>query len=316
MILSVSRRTDIPAFYSEWFINRLCEGFVLVPNPYNAKQLSRVILSPEIVDCIVFWTKDSAPMIDRLSHMEQLGYKDYYFEFTVTAYDENMERRLPSKKETIETFQALSDKIGPHRVDWRFDPIILNGQYTKELILNRFEEMCKVLASYTTKCIISFIDLYKHLPSEFQELSDEKMEYMAEHLSKIASSYKLTLYTCSEEKDFSPFGINRSACIDKQKIEQIVGCKLLTRKDAGQRKPCGCIESVDIGVYNTCSHGCTYCYATKSAKIAERNRLLHNPHSPILAGYLSGDEVIIPKIWKSLKSYQLPILYPHYKEET
>lgn len=309
MILSASRRTDIPAFYSEWFINRLREGFVLVPNPYNAKQLHRVMLSPDIIDCIVFWTKDATPIIDKLSRIEELGYKDYYFEFTITAYDESMERQLRPKKEVIDTFRTLSDRIGPRRVDWRFDPIILNNQITEELILTRFEEMCKVLATYTTKCIISFVDIYKHMSPDLKDLSDEKKEYMAKYLSEIASSYNLCLYACSEEKDFSFFGINHSACIDKEKIENIIGYQLLTRKDAGQRKACDCVESVDIGVYNTCNNGCVYCYATKSQKLSERNRLLHNPHSPMLIGAPNGDEIVIPKIGRSFKNYQYHIRY-------
>lgn len=309
MILSASRRTDIPAFYSEWFINRLRKGFVLVPNPYNTKQLSRITLSPEIIDCIVFWTKDATPMIDKLSCLEELGYKDYYFEFTITAYDESIEKQLRPKSEIINTFQRLSDKIGADRVDWRFDPIILNDQITEVLILTRFEEMCKMLAAYTTKCITSFVDIYKHTPPAFQNMPDEKKEYMAKYLSEIASSYNLHLYTCSEEKDFSSFGINRSACLDKEKIENIVGYQLLTRKDAGQRKACGCMESIDIGVYNTCNHGCVYCYATKSHKTSEKNRLLHNPHSPMLIGVPNGDEIVIPKTGKSLKNRQLPISY-------
>ena len=309
MILSASRRTDIPAFYSEWFINRLREGYVLVPNPYNTKHLSQITFSAETVDCIVFWTKDASPIFNKLGSIEELGYKDYYFEFTITAYDESIEKQLPSKSEIIKTFQRLSDKIGANRVDWRFDPIIINEQLTDNLILNQFEKLCKQLARYTTKCIISFVDAYRHINLRFKDLSKEKQEYMAIHLAKIASAYNIRLYTCSEEQDFSLYGIHHSACIDKEKIESIIGCKLLARKDAGQRKCCGCIESVDIGIYNTCNHACAYCYATTNPKISERNRLLHDPHSPMLIGIPNGDEMMIPKIMKSFKDHQLPITY-------
>ena len=309
MILSASRRTDIPAFYSEWFINRLKEGFVLVPNPYNPKQLSRITLSPETVDCIVFWSKNTAPMFDKLVQIEELGYRDYYFEFTITPYDKSIEKGLPPKSELIQTFQRLSDKIGLNRVDWRFDPIIINGQITENLILSRFEEMCKQLAGYTTKCIISYIDIYRHTDPVFKQISKDKQLFIAKHLADIASGYKLPLYTCSEEQDFSLYGIGHSACIDKEKIESIVGCKLVTRKDSGQRKNCGCVGSIDIGMYNTCSHGCSYCYATTTRKVSERKKAEHDPNSPVLAGSLDGVETVIPRIVTSLKADQRSIAF-------
>lgn len=309
MILSVSRRTDVPAFYSEWFTNRLREGYVLVPNPYNTKQLSRIELSPEVVDCIVLWTKDAAPMTEKLSQMEELGYNDYYFEFTITAYDESIECQLPPKDKVIDSFRLLSDKIGSRRVDWRFDPVILNEQIAETFILSRFEEMCRLLANYTEKCIISFVDAYKHTPRSFSNLPLEKQESLAKSLGEIAASYSLPLYTCCEEQDFSMFGIQHAACIDRKKVEDILGCQIVARKDAGQRKECGCIESVDIGMYNTCNHGCAYCYATRSVRATEQNRLLHDPCSPMLIGIPNGYEVITSRIMKSLKCPQLPLRY-------
>ena len=170
-------------------------------------------------------------------------------------------------------------------------------------------KLCKQLAGYTTRCIISFVDAYRHVDPAFKDLSGEKQEYMALHLAGIASAYNIRLYTCSEQQDFSQYGIRHAACIDKEKIESIIGCKLLARKDAGQRKCCGCIESVDIGVYNTCDHACAYCYATTNPQISERNRLLHDPHSPMLIGIPNGEEIMIPKIMKSFKDHQLPITY-------
>lgn len=301
MILSVSRRTDIPAFYSEWFINRLREGYVLVPNPYNTGHLSYIPLSPAHVDCIVFWTKDAAPMFDKLNRVEELGYKDYYFEFTLTPYDERIEQYLPLKSDLIRTFQRLSDRIGANRVDWRFDPILLNEQIGCSYLLTEFEKMCKQLASYTTKCIISFVDVYKHIRLAFKEISLEQQMRIAKEMTEIAAIYHLQLYACCEKHDFSLYGIRRAACIDREKIENIIGCKLLVRKDANQRTYCGCMESIDIGVYNTCQHACTYCYAVRQPNIARQKWTLHDPHSPMLIGVPTGEEIITPKVFKSLK---------------
>lgn len=169
--------------------------------------------------------------------------------------------------------------------------------------------MCKQLAGYTTKCFISYVDIYKHTNPAFKKISAEKQEYIAKNLADIASAFNLQLYICCEEQDFSSYGIHHSACIDKEKIEHIIGCKLLARKATGQRKNCGCIESVDIGIYNTCNHACTYCYATTHSGAPERNRMLHNPHSPMLIGVPNGKEIVTSRIVSSLKDRQLPLMY-------
>lgn len=300
MILSASRRTDIPAFYSEWFIHRLRERFVLVPNPYHAKQLSRLSFSPETIDCIVFWTKNAAPLLPRLDEMEKLGYENYYFEYTLTPYGADIEKQLCPKTEAIRTFQQISDRVGPRRIDWRFDPILLGGDITETCIFERFETLARQLAPYTERCIISFIDIYRHLPPVFQALSAETTDLIARHLAQIAAAYRLPLYACGESRDYSRYGILPAACIDKEKIEKILGCTLQIRKDSGQRALCRCMESIDIGVYNTCRHGCTYCYATK-------NRLTPAPPpptAPMLTGYPAGDEKITEKTAVSLKTRQ------------
>lgn len=240
-------------------------------------------------------------MFDKLGIVENLGYKDYYFEFTVTPYDENIEKQLPPKGDIIRTFQRLSDRIGADRVDWRFDPILLNEQIGHSHILTEFEKMCKQLASYTTKCIISFIDVYKHISSAFKEISQEQQIRIAKDMAEIATTYYLQLYACCEKHDFSLYGIHSSACIDREKIESIIGCKLLVRKDANQRTYCSCMESVDIGVYNTCQHACTYCYAVRQPNIARQKWALHDPHSPMLIGVPTGEEIITPRVLKSLK---------------
>ncbi len=304
MIISASRRTDIPALYPEWFMNRLLAGEVLVPNPYNRKQVSRIILSPETVDCFVFWTKNPDRMLPYLKMIDRLGYP-YCFEMTITDYEKDMEPFLPSTEEVMATFMLLSERIGKEKVDWRFDPIILNEKYTLNYHLEKFEMMCEWLHNYTDRCIISFVDYYRGSP--FAELDKDEMIEVAKRLGKIADKYYLPLYTCAEKVDLKPYGIHEGVCIDKKKMERIVGYKLDLKKDPGQRKRCGCMESIDIGMYDTCIHGCGYCYATASLTSARRHQELHDPESPMLIGNLRGDEDVIERKMKLRRDDQMSI---------
>ena len=158
MILSVSRRTDIPAFYSEWFFNRIKEGYVCVRNPMNIHQISKIALTPNLIDCIVFWSKNPYPMLSRLDELKDYM---YYFQFTINPYDTVLEQQVPGKKHVIETFKRLSDLISPDRVIWRYDPIILTDTISVDYHIKYFEELAKRLHTYTKTCIISFLDLYK-----------------------------------------------------------------------------------------------------------------------------------------------------------
>lgn len=289
MIISASRRTDIPALYPEWFMNRLLEGEVLVPNPYNRKKVSRVELSPKTVDCFAFWTKNPEPMLPYLKMIDMLGYS-YYFEMTITDYGKDLEPNLPSTEDSMATFMLLSERIGRKCLDWRFDPIIMNEKYPLAYHLEKFEMMCEWLHAYTERCIISFVDYYKGSP--FVEAEEEDMIAAAKGLAKIADRYNLPLYTCAEKVNLQEYGICPGACIDRKKIENIVGYKLDVKKDKGQRRECGCVESVDIGMYDTCIHGCGYCYATGSLESSTQKHKLHDPKSPMLIGNLRGDETI------------------------
>lgn len=270
-------------------MNRLLDGEVLVPNPYNRKKISRIELSPETVDCFVFWTKNPEPMLPYLKMIDMLGYP-YYFEMTITDYGKDLEPNLPPTEETMATFMLLSERIGRERLDWRFDPIILSGKYSAEYHLEKFEMMCEWLHDYTERCIISFVDNYKGSP--FVEPEEEDMVEVAEKLAGIADKYRLPLYTCAENIDLRGCGILPGSCIDREKIERIAGYKLDVRKDKGQRKECGCVESVDIGMYDTCIHGCGYCYATGSLESATKKHQLHDPKSPMLLGNIRGDETV------------------------
>jgi len=301
MILSVSRRTDIPAFYSKWFYKRIEEGYVLVRNPMNAKQVSRILLDPRLIDCIVFWTKNPKTIMQNL---DKLKYYNYYFQFTLNPYDKTIEVNVPDKRVLIDTFIELSQKIGKERVVWRYDPILLTPRFDKEYHFKWFGYLAEKLHPYTQKCIISFVDLYSKTERKTKHLNiitftDEIMMEIAEKFSEITRKYNISLETCSEAIDFSRFGINHSKCIDDKLISSIIGKRLSADKDPNQRESCGCVKSIDIGAYNTCKHNCIYCYANFSKNTVDKNYLQHNPDSPLLFGKLNGDEEIKDRAMES-----------------
>lgn len=304
MIISASRRTDIPSFYSEWFMNRIREGSVLVRNPMNRQQVSRVDLSPDGVDCIVFWTKNPKPMLDRL---DELGDYSFYFQFTLNSYGKDVEGGLPFKgKEIIDTFKRLSDKIGRERVIWRYDPIFLSDRYCSEYHVHYFERLAFQLKDYTEKCTISFIDIYSKIERNMLLLgmwsvSDEVKRELARDIATIALGYGLRVESCAEKIGLSDLGITRGRCIDDQLIERLINCPIDVKRDRGQRLECGCRVSIDIGAYNTCENGCKYCYANHSSASVRGNILNHDFGSPLLCGILTDEDKISERSLKSIR---------------
>ncbi len=282
MIISASRRTDIPAFYSEWMENRLKAGYVLTRNPRNPHQISRISLTPEEVDGIVFWTKNPTPMLDRLSVLKDYS---YYFQFTLTPYGKDVEPGLPDKTRVmIPVFQELASRAGKERVIWRYDPIFFSRAHTPEWHLQRFHEMAARLSGYTEECVISFLDYYRNTEKQMQglgltELPSEEKAVFLRKLAQAAAGYGLRLKACAEDPAFGALGLLPSSCVDAARLERIrgsqkqIGCcsgndggsrdsgRSPHSRDRNQRPLCGCAPSVDIGVYNTCAHGCRYCYA-------------------------------------------------------
>lgn len=308
MIVSASRRTDIPAFYPDWFYKRLEENFVYVRNPMNPKQVSELCLTRETVDCFVFWTKNPAPMLERLSILDQLGYP-YYFQFTLTPYGPDLEPGLPHKNDIIRTFRRLSERIGPERVVWRYDPILLGGTYDIAYHCEWFEKLCRALEGYTRNCVISFLDMYTRIKKKMQSIGiraveAEEARLLASVIGPMAADYGMRISTCSEAADFSEYGISKGKCIDDRLIERITGLQLDVKKDDTQRESCGCVKSVDMGTYHTCAHFCRYCYANLSPKQVEENRKQHNPDSPFLIGGLRGDDKITSRDMKSVIKYR------------
>lgn len=310
MILSVSRRTDIPNYYSEWFINRMKEGFLYVRNPMNIHQVSKIMLSPDIVDCIVFWTKNPKPMLDKLDALKE--YK-YYFQFTLTGYGRDVEKGLPhKKKEVIPVFKELSKKIGSEKVIWRYDPIFFNENYTKEYHINAFSQIAEELEGYTHRCVISFVDFYaknrKGMEElKLQETKERQLVSFSGKLQEVALAKGIEVFSCAEKIDLSECGIKHGSCIDKNIIEEITGCKIEISKDKNQREECGCVESVDVGSYNTCLNGCKYCYANFSEKAVCSNVKKCDVNSPLLCGNIEDIDKITERKMKSLKIQQISL---------
>lgn len=304
MIISASRRTDLPAFYGEWFFGRLTEGYAFIPNPRNPNRLGRVELSPDKVDCIVFWTKNPRPMLEKLQQLADMGYR-YYTQFTLTPYGQTIENNLPAKRELIQTFVELSKRTSAQQTVWRYDPIFIDAVHSVDWHVRQFSVMCKKLTTYTERCVLSFVDPYKSLHNKFRAMTRKEMMTVTSRFSEIAQQYGITLFTCAEEIDLSPYGIAHGSCIDQHLIEQIVGRPITARKDANQRADCGCIESVDIGAYDTCPHGCTYCYATSSRKTVLQRAAEHDPKAPMLTGYPRGDERMTNRTTPSQIEHQL-----------
>lgn len=307
MIVSASRRTDIPAYYSDWFFRRLQEGDVLVRNPMNARQIWRVSLSRTVVDGIVFWTKNPAPMLERLGELEAYP---FYFHFTLNAYGREVEPNVPAKNEVlVPVFQKLSARVGKERVVWRYDPIFLSDTYSLEYHTRAFEKLARALSGYTEECIVSFLDLYHNTASRMHPLRPigETAAQQLEILCRFAETgrkYGIKLSTCAEKIDARALGVAPAHCIDRTRLERIGGFRLSVGKDQNQRPECGCAASVDIGSYHTCPHGCLYCYANAGPAVAKKNFQRHDPSAPLLFGEVGPEDTVKERRMTSCKEIQ------------
>ena len=285
MVISASRRTDIPAYYSDWFINRLKSGYVYVRNPFNPKQVSNVILDPKLVDCIVFWTKDARPITKKLPILEKLGYRHYGFQYTITPYDKTVEPGIEDKSEIVDSFIKLSKLLGPERMVWRYDPIFLDNKFNAAFHFDAFARYCEMLHSHCKCVVISFIDSYKHTKKKHDIIREDDIAYLSAKISDLCASYGISVQSCCE-KIIGTQGIKQGACIDKDFISQICGFDLQLGVAKNQRPKCLCYESIDVGAYNTCFCGCTYCYANRSIPSVEH----YDSSSPLLCSSLSLED--------------------------
>lgn len=317
MILSVSRRTDIPRFHFDWFVNRLHEGSVLVRNPVNRFQVSSVELNPETIDCIAFISKNPEPMLDRLDELQPYP---YYMQFTLNAYGNDIEQRLPKKRYLLEIFKRFSDVVGPHRMVWRYSPILLNDRYTVDHHLHYFDLFAKQLEGYTDMCRISYLEMYSKIADYMTRLGvrdvpSELKPQFTRKLVAIADQYGISVGGCGN-MDLHQSGIVPHGCVDAEHISRIIGAPLTSVSSSYRKSGCYCAPSVDVGAYSTCANGCVYCYANKCGEIVPEKLTKFDVSSPILCDKLGPDDVIVPRKLESLRNNQLNLFHDLASENT
>jgi hypothetical protein len=296
MIISASRRTDIPAFYSEWFIKRVRAGYCTVPNPFNSRQVRRVSLAPGDVDVIVFWTRNPRPLFPYLGELDERGYR-YYFQYTLMDNPRPLETKTPPVEAALEVFGQLAERIGPERVIWRYDPLVFSQVTPPEFHRQAYQRIAQALRGCTRRSVISILDVYGKIGKRMGQMAEqgagllpfdgtqawfgELMRFMV----AVAGENEMEIASCAEELDLEAYGIRPGKCVDDEYIQEIFGLEVSHDKDPGQRKACGCVVSRDIGMYDSCTFGCQYCYATTSFERAGRQREGHDPDSPSLIGW-------------------------------
>jgi hypothetical protein len=299
MIISASRRTDIPAFYARWFINRIRAGYCEVPNPFNRGQISRVSLQHEDVDVIVFWTRNPRPLFPYLNELDGRGYR-YYFHYTLLGYPPEIDAHNPPLPASLATFRELAQRIGPDKVIWRYDPIVLSEATPPGYHRVAYARLAGALAGMTRRSVISLMDDYPKIRKRLGEMGRQGAQLLpvspvAEEgpipgwvgellrdLAGIAGSNNIQIQSCAEEFDLRPYGVRPGKCVDDEYIQRVFGLGVAHVKDPSQRVACSCVVSKDIGMYDTCLFGCRYCYATTSFERARVNYRRHDPDAPDL----------------------------------
>ena len=298
MIISVSRRTDIPAFFTDWFLNRIDEQYCTMVNPFNRKQVSYISLKPQDVDAMVFWTKNARPLIPHLDKIDRLGYR-YYFQYTVNGYGNLLEPNVPPLDKCIDAFCELSCQIGPDKVIWRYDPIILSNMTDIAYHKDRFSYILDRLHRSTRRVVISIVDDYRKASINFKRMHHDGVEIipiqeaaqvgeLVRHISNEATAHNLEVYSCAEAFNLQPYGVKAGKCIDDDLIAKLFGIRVGGVKDKSQREECGCVVSKDIGQYDTCLHGCKYCYAG-TLNSGKANLPEHHDTSPSLLGFYHAE---------------------------
>ena len=290
MILNVSGRTDIVAFYTEWFMNRYKEGYLDVRNPFNKKLVSRIYFSD--VDLIMFCTKNPIPIIDKIKEIN----KPILFHITLTPYNKDIEPNVIDKTKIIEGIKKLSKIIGIDNIYVRYDPIIINDKYNIDYHIKAFSKLCSLLNGYVKRIIISFLDEYKNVKEnrnilKYKTLTDNDYKLIGKNFSKIASNNGMTVQTCFEDRNLVEYGLIKGECLSHELAYKLTG-KSYKSWTARKERKCNCVQMVDIGVYNSCKHFCKYCYANYNEKEVINNYKNHNPNSSLLIGELENDDII------------------------
>lgn len=308
MIIQTGMRTDIPAFYSRWFLNRLRVGVVCVRNPFNASQVTRYELDPSVVDAIGFCTKNPTPM---LAHLDALAEYGQYWFVTITAYGPDIESRVPPCERVVESFRALSRELGPQCVGWRYDPIIVDEVHTPAWHEREFERLCVALEGYTRTCVISFLERYKKVARNYPEARETPRDVwlsLGRRLVKIASSHGIVVKPCGAcREELEGTGADCGGCMTRETYEEALGCRLDFPSGHAARSECACFLTADIGAYNSCGHLCRYCYANNDPEAVRRNMERHDPESPFLIGGYEPGDVVHDAVQKSWKQPQLTL---------
>lgn len=311
MLLFASGRTDIPAFYADWLMERVRAGFVDVRNPYYARQVTRYRLSPDVVDCLVFCTKNPAPMLPHLPELRERGFASYFF-VTITPYGTDIEPNVPPAAAVIDATLALGTSVGTQRVCWRYDPIFVDATYSVSAHIRSFRQMAERLCAATGRCIISFIDLYEKTKRNFpgvREVSLSDQRFLAQAFSRVGAQTGIVVETCAEKADLSAYGVAAGACVSREVIEQAAGYALVTPLPRQHlRAHCACIATHDIGAYNSCPHLCRYCYANADIALVRKNFARHDPRSPFLLGGAETGDDVHEAHQECLRDAQLPLL--------
>ena len=306
MILNTGCRTDIPAYYSEWFYNRIREGFVLARNPYRPEQVLKYRLDPAVVDALCFCTKNPQPMLSRLGELN--AFRQFWF-VTVTPYGREIEPLVPEKARVLESVRQLSAWVGERAVGWRYDPVFITERYSLEYHLRSFERMSAALSGYVNSCVVSFIDLYEKTRRNFPQakaVSPDEQKRLIQAFVEIGRKHRISIRTCCENADLAQYGADVSGCMTRAVLEKALDCRLnVPKSKKSPRAECDCLLGADIGMYNTCPHGCVYCYANYDRRTVEQNFQQHDPHSPLLIGHLREGDKIIEARQESYVSVQL-----------
>ncbi len=311
MIINTGMRTDIPAFYSNWLLNRIREGYVYVRNPYYKNQVTKYILNPNVVDCLAFCTKNPHPLIARLSELDK--YKQFWF-VTITPYGMDIEPNVPDKKQVISDFKKLSEHLGKKAVAIRYDPIFINEKFDVSMHIKCFEKLLNELNGFTEDCTISFLDMYEKVKRNAPDLrppTEKEQIQIAKAFSKIGKQNNIVIHSCCEKEFLKEYDIDITGCMSKGIVEKAIENKLNAPKNNSKREGCACLLGNDIGMYNTCMHLCKYCYANANSGLVKENVKKHNSNSPFLiGGSEEGDKITYAKqkSWKINEDEQISLI--------
>lgn len=293
MIINTGGRTDTVQYYSDWLIERFKEGFMYSRNPMFPNKIIKYELTPSLIDCVVFCSKNYEPILAKLHEITDKF--NSYFYYTITAYGTDVEPNVPTIDQSIETLKKLSQIVGKHKLTWRYTPILLTEKYTKKVHYETFEYIMKSIAQYIDRCIVGFVRMYPKVITNMPEIipiNDNDKNEIMQNIGQISAKYHVKTQVCATSEDYRKFGIIKSGCMTTEILGKANNITFKKLNQKGNREGCMCIETRNIGDYDTCPNGCKYCYANNNANAAKKNYLNHNPHSPFILGNFNPEDEI------------------------